>query len=113
LSTSSSTRTPTATPDSASSSSDARTHEPGDFVEDEQAVFLKTTIPSRKTTEDYLGDESDDVPARVSANFAASAALRGAVVKTEILVNARFDVTAPALGRLHVHRLPAGTAQCV
>lgn len=30
------------------------------FVEDEHAVFLKTIIPSRKATKQYLGEESDD-----------------------------------------------------
>jgi hypothetical protein len=30
------------------------------FVEDEYTVFLKTIIPSRKATKDYLGEESDD-----------------------------------------------------
>ena len=30
------------------------------FVEDEQTVFLKTIIPSRKATRQYLGEESDD-----------------------------------------------------
>ena len=30
------------------------------FVEDEHAVFLKTIIPSRKATKEYLGEESDD-----------------------------------------------------
>ena len=30
------------------------------FVEDEHTVFLKTIIPSRKTTKEYLGEESDD-----------------------------------------------------
>jgi hypothetical protein len=29
-------------------------------VEDEQTVFLKTTIPSRRATKQYLGEESDD-----------------------------------------------------
>lgn len=29
-------------------------------VEDEQTVFLKTLIPSRKATRQYLGEESDD-----------------------------------------------------
>src|SRR4029434_2628278 len=29
-------------------------------VEDEHTVFLKTIIPSRKTTKQYLGEESDD-----------------------------------------------------
>jgi hypothetical protein len=29
------------------------------FVEDEQTVFLKTIIPSRKATEEYLGEEFD------------------------------------------------------
>ena len=28
------------------------------FVEDEHTVFLKTTIPSRKATKEYLGEES-------------------------------------------------------
>jgi hypothetical protein len=30
------------------------------FVEDEQTVFLKTIIPSRKATKQYLDEESDD-----------------------------------------------------
>ena len=30
------------------------------FVEDEHSVFLKTIIPSRKATRQYLGEESDD-----------------------------------------------------
>ena len=30
------------------------------FVEDEETVFLKTIIPSRKATKQYLGEESDD-----------------------------------------------------
>jgi hypothetical protein len=30
------------------------------FVEDENAVFLKTIIPRRKATKEYLGEESDD-----------------------------------------------------
>jgi hypothetical protein len=30
------------------------------FVEDELTVFLKTIIPSRKATKQYLGEESDD-----------------------------------------------------
>jgi uncharacterized DUF497 family protein len=30
------------------------------FVEDEQSVFLKTIIPSRKATRDYLGEEAGD-----------------------------------------------------
>ncbi len=30
------------------------------FVEDEQTVFLKTIIPSRKATQQYLGEEPDD-----------------------------------------------------
>ena len=30
------------------------------FVEDEYSVFLKTIIPSRKVTKQYLGKESDD-----------------------------------------------------
>ena len=29
------------------------------FVEDEQTVFLKAIIPSRKATKEYLGEESD------------------------------------------------------
>ena len=29
------------------------------FVEDEQTVFLKTIIPSRKATKESLGEESD------------------------------------------------------
>jgi uncharacterized DUF497 family protein len=30
------------------------------FVEDERTVFLKTIVPSRKATKEYLGEESDD-----------------------------------------------------
>ena len=30
------------------------------FVEDERTVFLKTIIPSRKATKEYLGEECDD-----------------------------------------------------
>jgi hypothetical protein len=30
------------------------------FVEAEHTVFLKTIIPSRKATKQYLGEESDD-----------------------------------------------------
>ena len=30
------------------------------FVEDDDAVFLKTIIPSRKATKPYLGKEADD-----------------------------------------------------
>ena len=30
------------------------------FVEDEHTVFLKTIIPSRKATKQYLGEESDN-----------------------------------------------------
>ena len=30
------------------------------FVEDEHTVFLKTIIPSRKATKEYLGEECDD-----------------------------------------------------
>jgi uncharacterized DUF497 family protein len=30
------------------------------FVEDEDTVFLKTIIPSRKATKQYLGEESDN-----------------------------------------------------
>ncbi len=30
------------------------------YVEDEDTVFLKTIIPSRKATKQYLGEESDD-----------------------------------------------------
>ena len=30
------------------------------LVEDEHTVFLKTIIPSRKATKQYLGEESDD-----------------------------------------------------
>jgi len=32
----------------------------GPFVEDEHTVFLKTIIPSRKATKQYLGEEPDD-----------------------------------------------------
>jgi hypothetical protein len=52
--------TPTVTLSSTSSSSDERTY--GylvPFVEDERTVFLKTIIPSRKATKEYLGEESD------------------------------------------------------
>ena len=34
------------------------------FVEDEDTVFLKTIIPSRKATKQYLGEESDDKDGR-------------------------------------------------
>ena len=30
------------------------------YVEDEHSVFLKTIIPSRKATKQYVGEESDD-----------------------------------------------------
>ena len=30
------------------------------FAEDEHTVFLKTIIPSRKATKQYLGEESDE-----------------------------------------------------
>lgn len=30
------------------------------FVEDDRVVFLKTIIPSRKSTREYLGKEPDD-----------------------------------------------------
>ena len=30
------------------------------LVEDEHTVFLKTSIPSRRATKEYLGEESDD-----------------------------------------------------
>ena len=30
------------------------------FVEDEKLIFLKTIIPSRKATKEYLGEEPDD-----------------------------------------------------
>ena len=30
------------------------------YVEDEDTVFLKTIIPSRKATRQYLGEESED-----------------------------------------------------
>ncbi len=30
------------------------------FVEDEHTVFLKTIIPSRRATKQYMGEESDD-----------------------------------------------------
>ena len=53
-------RTPAATPASASSSSGADYVYLVPFVEDEQTVFLKTIIPSRKATKQYLGEESDD-----------------------------------------------------
>jgi uncharacterized DUF497 family protein len=34
------------------------------FVEDEHTVFLKTIIPSRKATKQYLSKESDDEDGR-------------------------------------------------
>ena len=34
------------------------------FVEDEHTVFLKTIIPSRKVTKQYLGEEFDDEDGR-------------------------------------------------
>jgi|SRR5918993_3510804 hypothetical protein len=34
------------------------------LVEDEHTVFLKTIIPSRKATKEYLGEESDDADGR-------------------------------------------------
>ena len=34
------------------------------FVEDEQTIFLKTIIPSRKATKRYLGEEYDDEDGR-------------------------------------------------
>jgi hypothetical protein len=34
------------------------------FVEDEHTVFLKTIIPSRKATKQYLGEESVSKPQR-------------------------------------------------
>jgi hypothetical protein len=30
------------------------------FVEDEHTVFLKTIIPSRKATKQYLGEDGDE-----------------------------------------------------
>ncbi len=30
------------------------------FVEDDYTVFLKTIIPSRKATKQYLGEEAED-----------------------------------------------------
>ena len=30
------------------------------FIEDEHTVFLKTIIPSRKATKEYLGEETDE-----------------------------------------------------
>lgn len=30
------------------------------FVEDEQTVFLKTIVPSRKATKQYLGESDDE-----------------------------------------------------
>jgi hypothetical protein len=30
------------------------------FVEEDEYYFLKTVIPSRKATRDYLGDNDDD-----------------------------------------------------
>ena len=34
------------------------------FVEDEHTVFVKTIIPSRKATKQYLGEEPDDEDGR-------------------------------------------------
>lgn len=34
------------------------------FVDDEHTVLLKTIIPSRKATEQYFGEESDDEDGR-------------------------------------------------
>jgi hypothetical protein len=34
------------------------------FGEDEHTVFLKTIIPSRKATKQYIGEESDDEDGR-------------------------------------------------
>jgi hypothetical protein len=34
------------------------------FVEDEHTVFMKTIIPSRKATKQYLGEEFDDEDGR-------------------------------------------------
>ena len=34
------------------------------FVEDEHTVFLKTIVPSRKATKQYLGEEHDDEDGR-------------------------------------------------
>jgi uncharacterized DUF497 family protein len=33
------------------------------FVEDEKVIFLKTIIPSRKATKQYLGEEPEDYEA--------------------------------------------------
>jgi uncharacterized DUF497 family protein len=33
---------------------------PVPFVEDEHTVFLKTIVPSRKATKEYLGEEAND-----------------------------------------------------
>jgi hypothetical protein len=33
---------------------------PVPFVEDDRTVFLKTIIPSRKATKEYLGEESHE-----------------------------------------------------
>ena len=47
------------------------------FVEDEHSVFLKTIIPSRKATKQYLGEESDDedlMPTKRSCSSPSSAA---------------------------------------
>jgi hypothetical protein len=38
--------------------------EPAVVVEDEHTVFLKTFIPSRKATKQYLGGEFDDEDGR-------------------------------------------------
>ena len=34
------------------------------FLEDEHTIFLKTIIPSRKATKQYLGEESDNEDGR-------------------------------------------------
>jgi hypothetical protein len=34
------------------------------FVDDDPKVFLKSIIPSRKATKQYLGEESDDEDGR-------------------------------------------------
>jgi hypothetical protein len=52
---------PGVTSASASSSSSARTTATRvPFVEAEHTVFLKTIIPSRKATKEYLGEQNDD-----------------------------------------------------
>ena len=55
------TRIPAVTAASPSSSCGARsTCYLVPFVKDEHTVFLKTILPSRRATKQYLGEESDD-----------------------------------------------------